>query len=313
MYSLEKSLKRNQSRKHHPNPPLSSSTIPSFSSTLLDEIYSSIDIKPGGLKLPHEKTSTRRRQSLPEYYNPNPISSWTSSDSSSGDMGSPAVYKPRTSCFTGAPNLMKIKTIISDQPDNKSPQVESKPKSMISALKMYSNLKKVKNLPVSPGIRFTNFMNTLFRHGNSRKSTKQSKSTQDSSTCSSATSFYRSCLANKRENEPINNGGKRTVRFNPVSVIVDDDCSGNDSDKFGRRTYGGNSNYQELNLNRKLVDIRCYSREVEEDDDDDSDTSSDLFELDHLTFMGSFERDYREELPVMKLPTSMIQTTSRYV
>ncbi|GMN74089.1 hypothetical protein TIFTF001_053788 [Ficus carica] len=99
-------------------------------------------------------------------------------------------------------------------------------KSKSRALKIYSNLKKVKQ-PISPGGKLASFLNSLFT--NSTKKTKSYNTTssyQETSTCSSASSFSRSCLS---KNSPStreklrNNGVKRSVRFYPVSVIVDED------------------------------------------------------------------------------------------
>jgi hypothetical protein len=103
------------------------------------------------------------------------------------------------------------------------------------ALKTYRNLKKVKQ-PISPGSKLANFLNSLFTTGNTKKSKnsptngnfdeeRELKSGQ-ASTCSSASSFSRSCLSKHSPStrEKLRNGVKRSVRFYPVSVIVDEDC-----------------------------------------------------------------------------------------
>ncbi|KAJ0031146.1 hypothetical protein Pint_13714 [Pistacia integerrima] len=112
-------------------------------------------------------------------------------------------------------------------------------KSKSRALKIYSNLKKVKQ-PISPGGRLASFINSLFTAGNAKK-TKSSSSNNENfynlnsernsksgqvSTCSSASSFSRSCLSKNSPStrERLRNGVKRSVRFYPVSVIVDEDC-----------------------------------------------------------------------------------------
>ncbi|KAK9102469.1 hypothetical protein Sjap_019723 [Stephania japonica] len=101
------------------------------------------------------------------------------------------------------------------------------------ALKIYGDLKKVKH-PISPGGRLASFLNSIFTTGNPKKpkieraddliSSHQSKSAQTSTSCSSASSFSRSCLSKtpSSRGKPIN-GIKRSVRFYPVSVIVDED------------------------------------------------------------------------------------------
>ncbi|XP_022756374.1 protein BIG GRAIN 1-like B [Durio zibethinus] len=108
-------------------------------------------------------------------------------------------------------------------------------KSKSRAMKIYGNLKKVKQ-PISPGGRLASFINSLFTTGNSKKAKSSSSivSCDDErklksghvSTCSSASSFSRSCLSKNSPStrERLRNGVKRTVRFCPVSVIVDEDC-----------------------------------------------------------------------------------------
>ncbi|CAN1218316.1 Protein BIG GRAIN 1-like A [Linum perenne] len=147
-------------------------------------------------------------------------------------------------------------------------------KKSIALKNLYGDLKKVKQQPISPGRRLASFLNSLFTPATT--TTKQGKISRgggggdeirptSSSACSSASSFSRSCLSKT----PSSRGtaGKRSVRFYPVSVIVDDDRD-----------------------------------EEEEEDDDDEDegascASSDLFELDNLSAIEGIER-YREELPV---------------
>ncbi|KAL5559505.1 hypothetical protein UlMin_035716 [Ulmus minor] len=113
-------------------------------------------------------------------------------------------------------------------------------KSKSRALKIYSNLKKMKQ-PISPGGRVANFLNSIFATGNGKKSKLNSSSIDASfevsrgdrksnsvqaSTCSSATSYTRSCLSKNSPStrEKLRNGVKRSVRFYPISVIVDEDC-----------------------------------------------------------------------------------------
>ncbi|XP_030491320.2 protein BIG GRAIN 1-like B [Cannabis sativa] len=108
-------------------------------------------------------------------------------------------------------------------------------KTKSKALKIYGDLKKVKQ-PISPGGRLASFLNSLFTTGNTKKtkieelgSQRKSKSTNGSTTtCSSASSFSRSCLSNTPSSRgkfsSSSTGAKRSVRFCPVSVIVDEDC-----------------------------------------------------------------------------------------
>ncbi|KAB2080003.1 hypothetical protein ES319_A05G040700v1 [Gossypium barbadense] len=112
---------------------------------------------------------------------------------------------------------------------------ESLFKSKSRATQIYGNLKKVKQ-PISPGGRLASFINSLFTTSNTKKARGPSSmlSCDDErklksgqvSTCSSASSFSRSCLSKNSPStrERLRNGVKRSVRFCPVSVIVDEDC-----------------------------------------------------------------------------------------
>ncbi|KAH0982367.1 hypothetical protein GBA52_009544 [Prunus armeniaca] len=213
-------------------------------------------------------------------------------------------------------------------------------KTKSKALKIYGDLKKVRQ-PISPGGRLASFLNSLFNAGHVKKSkidglgverkpsydlgeeTKSSsKSGQQghsnsSSTCSSASSFSRSCLRktplSRSELSGIasNNGdvAKRSVRFCPVSVIVDEDCR-----PCGQKTLHeaepGLMAAEKAAKPPTIEDIRVeqvardylllknyQKKNVEEEDEDDdaeSYASSDLFELD----TAGVEERYREELPV---------------
>ncbi|KAJ4826411.1 hypothetical protein Tsubulata_051055 [Turnera subulata] len=110
-------------------------------------------------------------------------------------------------------------------------------KTKSKAMKIYGDLKKVKQ-PISPGGRLASFINSLFTAGNAKKAkisspggyeqrtSLKSHEQASSSTCSSASSFSRSCLSKtpSSRGKLSNNGAKRSVRFYPVSVIVDEDC-----------------------------------------------------------------------------------------
>ncbi|KAK6125029.1 hypothetical protein DH2020_041207 [Rehmannia glutinosa] len=100
------------------------------------------------------------------------------------------------------------------------------------ALKIYGDLKKVKQ-PISPGGKLAGFLNSIFTGaGNLKKPKTAANGGDDSpslkstnaSTCSSASSFSRSCLSKTPSSRgKSSNGAKRSVRFSPVSVIVDED------------------------------------------------------------------------------------------
>jgi hypothetical protein len=124
---------------------------------------------------------------------------------------------------------------------NYAPNQKAKPegsfvKTKSKALKIYGDLKKVKQ-PISPGRRLASFLNSLFTTGNAKKAKittpggsyeERKLKSEQASTCSSASSFSRSCLSKTPSSRggklSSNNGAKRSVRFYPVSVIVDEDC-----------------------------------------------------------------------------------------
>ncbi|XP_057959842.1 protein BIG GRAIN 1-like A [Malania oleifera] len=195
---------------------------------------------------------------------------------------------------------------------------ESFIKSKSRALKIYNNLKKVKQ-PISPGGRLATFINSLFTAGSAKKSKSSSppenfadderKFAAPGSNCSSASSFSRSCLS--KSSGKSCNGVKRSVTFYPVSVIV-----GEDSRPCGHKCLHEGEDAMEVLKTEAAKVRRSPSREIlkvnyhqvqnndhlmmggdDEEDDAASYSSSDLFELDHLALVGSNHR-YREELPV---------------
>lgn len=265
------------------------------------------------------------------------------SDSSSGLLSSSdteSLYgsRSRVSCF--APSRPKP---LMTSASNEERLIKSKSR----ALKMYNNLKKVKQ-PISPGGRLSTFLNSLLGNGKKAKTLEEAKpkSVQES-TCSSASSFSRSCLSKASpSSNKLRDGVKRTVRFYPVSVIVDEDCrpcghkclyeedttrvmavsvptawkigrNKNEEeekvvDKSRRVEEAAREFLKEYHRSQKrsnFINFRDFPNNVAEDkdedeDDDDTDddddaasySSSDLFELDHLSVMGN--NRYREELPV---------------
>ncbi|XP_020236586.1 protein BIG GRAIN 1-like A [Cajanus cajan] len=325
---------------------------PSFSSSLLDKIYQDTDINFYAQTMltnqdlsaptirracslhkwkPTQKTLRKSPWNHPDHHHEALFfsSTSTSSDSSSGLLSSSdteSLYggRARVSCFAPSrPN-----------PVMTSANEEGLIKSKSRALKIYNNLKKVKQ-PISPGGRLSSFLNSLFATRTAKKTktydrAEPAKSGQDS-TCSSASSFSRSCLSKSSSNK-LRDGVKRTVRFYPVSVIVDEDCrpcghkclyeedtrvmpvsvptawkiSRNKSqeeeenavDKSRRVEETAREFLKEYHRTQKKSDLvlRDFPRHDDDDDDAASYSSSDLFELDHLSVMGN--NRYREELPV---------------
>ncbi|XP_068659502.1 protein BIG GRAIN 1-like A [Aristolochia californica] len=392
MDNWENSLRGDRSRSN-------SRKNPSFSSTLLDAIYRSIDDgEPGAGELVAYKETMRKKPSrssnndaiMKEYgererrsyhrtekwaekvsvkvstlhrasdydsfhLKQNPVtfhSTSSSSESSYGGFSSSeaeSVYGGRASVLT-AQRPKPVRTspapIRTEPPRPKKAQTleKSMPR---SSLLSCSELKKVKKLPVSPGAKLASFLNSLFAatgsakkaklsssfNGDDDRSERKSKSTQASSTCSTASSYSRSCLSKTPSSRGKSiNGVKRSVRFYPVSVIVDEDCrpcgqkslheekrsltAVRETGDSAPRFIGEELKFHLMEKNRRVEEaakkfLNGYQTkgdfpmrdlrmdEVDDADDDDdaaSDSSSDLFELENLTAIG-IER-YREELPV---------------
>ncbi|KAL4285225.1 hypothetical protein GQ457_16G002570 [Hibiscus cannabinus] len=291
---------------------------PSFSSTLLDAVYRSIDDsgnrnepalchywentsaypvkkqssgsvdKASSLKraiMIEKRVEKQRNYGSAVRFN----SASSSSDSSNGAESS---YKKE---------LRRSKPVKFDKPKNKE-QGKAKPesgggftKTKLKALEIYGELKKVKQ-PISPGGRITTFLNSIFS-ANAKKVKMCSNGVpgdanfhrKSRSTASSPTAFSRSCLS---KTPSSSNGNKRSVKFCPISVIVDEDC----------RPCGHKCIYEEhprlISTSTVENNLKFSSKNEEDGEEDDDDvlscSSSDLFELDHLIGIGR----YREELPV---------------
>ncbi|WCJ29366.1 Protein BIG GRAIN 1-like A [Euphorbia peplus] len=278
-----------------------------------------------------------------------------SSDSSSGAFSSSdtdSIYnaKPKSSSSASVLPIRPkpVRTSVSGKTDsrrefemlghyghNETPKLSGKSR----ALKMYNKVKQ----PVSPGGKLANFINSIFTNGNSKKKSNPCSVDQErtiksgqASTCSSASSFSRSCWS---KSDKFRDGVKRNVRFYPVSVILDEPCrhkslyedeessrlmsvSMPTAWKIGKSPSKKIDNefkkYQVMDKKSRRVArdflISEYQKkkknenhhfdEHEDDfDDDASYSSSDLFELDHLSVFG--KDMYSEELPVYETTTPL--------
>ncbi|KAL3497432.1 hypothetical protein ACH5RR_040164 [Cinchona calisaya] len=312
------------------------------SSTVEDEEMASLKraclIEKWMEKKVNDKVSSRRNLSTFELDN-DPLffsSTSVSSDSSSGGLSSSdteffssAVKSSKKSCFASSFRPKPIRTSVPNQfgqqkdeflIERNTKKEENLINSKSKALKIYGNLKKVKQ-PISPGGRLTSFINSLFTSGNAKKS----KNLAASSTCSSASSFSRSCLSKNSQNSSVINlsndaaVSKRSVRFYPVSIILDEDCrpcgqkricDPEDAHKFDKfvRSRAPTTLSQNAAESKRDDYLKAYRNQNkncnvvedhEEDYDDEdaaSDCSSDLFEIDHLALFGNGR--FREELPV---------------
>ncbi|KAG7595195.1 hypothetical protein ISN45_Aa01g039080 [Arabidopsis thaliana x Arabidopsis arenosa] len=319
---------------------------PSFSSSLLDQIYRSIDDSSTNSmrKTKHQnrdeetRVSANRRDDFNRSKNVKTIepvffkhSSSSSSDSSGFSSSESDSFYRRSKSSPAISHPKPIRTTV--ERFERSPQnhrLNSKQehgsflKTKSKALKIYSDLKKVKQ-PISPGGRLATFLNSIFTGaGNTKKLNKinttvtSATAVTSTTTCSSASSFSRSCLS---KTPSSSEKSKRSVRFCPVNVIFDEDSSSKyNNNKNNKREYEStrhhHQNFDTLEIrvmeeNRRVIEaakelLRTYQKknkdvvEISGEDDDDDDalscTSSDLFELDNLSAIG-IDR-YREELPV---------------
>lgn len=328
---------------------------PSFSSSLLDSIYRSIDESSVGVDntittlTDYKETVIVQKQSLASSYRGEDkasslgraimIENWREKkkessygSSSSSDSCSSAVFSSsEESNFRGKSRktttpVMPTRCLMFDRRETGEKEKLSEgnfTKTKLKALKLYSELKKVKQ-PISPGGRISSFLNSIF-NGNAKKMCSAggiddvSYERKSKSACSSATSFSRSCLSKSSSKKA--NRKKNSVKFYPVSIIVDEDCRPcghksiyeKDPSLMPRSTPSSSVHPKSIKKTTLKEELRNFSMEKhyqrkisprefhynykdedEEDDDDASCSSSDLFELDHLIGIGR----YREELPV---------------
>ncbi|XP_075523312.1 protein BIG GRAIN 1-like A [Primulina tabacum] len=218
-------------------------------------------------------------------------------------------------------------------------------KTKSKALKIYADLKKVKQ-PISPGRKLATFLNSLFTTaaGSSKKHKANANphhslasKSANTSTCSSASSFSRSCLGKPPSSTgKFSSVAKRSVNFFPGSVIDDEDCQPCGRKALPRENKPINAAlYSELvknnfngfnsikssideelkvyvmEYNRRVEDAamdflrkthftnRVFDQESEEEDEDDDMESCASSDLFELDNLSTIgvER-YRKELPV---------------
>ncbi|KAF3319982.1 hypothetical protein FCM35_KLT22381 [Carex littledalei] len=276
---------------------------PSFSSTLLDAIYRSIDESDGTGTEPekrasklsdrysykldswkstgtanHHRSSARTKSVAPGRHR---SGGWAHSTSSSSDCSS---YGGFSSSEAESVRLKPIRTahrpdpvqynFPAQSPASSTTENKKKSNSIKSRIKEFRKTKQ--QLPASPGARLTSLINVIFPKKATAAAKGGAQAPEVGSTCSSASSYTRSCLSKTPSTV------KRSVRFCPVSVVVGEEDSGH-----RRRDVEGK---------KRVVEILRGLERDEEEEEDSSDSSSDLFELEDLTV--GIERRFRDELPV---------------
>ncbi|KAM0953068.1 putative protein BIG GRAIN 1 [Dioscorea sansibarensis] len=265
--------------------------MPSFSSSLLDAIYRSLDDDPNA------KCDTITRQashhpvhhSIPAKYNPtcsigNPTMPVTrprpyrilKSSSSSSDMSSSAGFSSSSEPESGPAGLRPIRTGGSRSGPAKTRPVSPPPdKKKSGSVKNRARDPRRPKTPASPGARLAGFIGSLFASSatkNSKKPGPVSRAASEDSAFSSAASFSRLGMSVTPSSRNASDGVKRSVRF----------CHDGVSDAVGK-------------VATRKADTKRGVRGDEEGDDVASDGSSDLFELEDLTVVAG---RYKDELPV---------------
>ncbi|CAH8392676.1 unnamed protein product [Eruca vesicaria subsp. sativa] len=284
---------------------------PSFSSTLLDQIYNSIDsssdvsMRKKQNRVCAEKILVNHRAVFKDSVRSNlktfePVFFKHSSSSSSSDSNGFSSSESESRSPPEIPHPKPIRTTVDHRVNNKQ-EHGSFLRTKSKALKMYSDLKKVKQ-PISPGGRLATFLNSIFLKNTKKPNKTNTPATSSSTTtCSSASSFSRSCLS---KTPSSSEKSKRSVRFCPVNVVLDeknDKLYGNSEREMrvmeeNRRVIEAAKELIRTYQKNKEIDVNIIDEEEEDDDDAASCASSDLFELDNLSMIG-IDR-YREELPV---------------
>ncbi|KAF7817355.1 protein BIG GRAIN 1-like A [Senna tora] len=298
--------------------------IPSFSSTLLDNIYRSIEesereMKFGRCSISMEEEDRRdvakanlgRACLIEKWMDKKANEKVDLHDQDAVFLSSTSTSSDSSTSCGGLSDTDSIYWARSQSSSFTSPRPKPKPDGVVGlgmmrskcrAPKIYENLKETKQ-PISPGRRLSNFLNSLFTNTKKSKSICSVGGCEDvrphhtkskTAQASTSSSFSRSCLTKTKHST------KTTVRFYPLNVIVDEKQVPV-MDNSRRVQEAARDFFKERRQNHKKTDffLRDFPIRIDEivdDDDAASYSSSDLFELDHLAFMGNDR--YSEELPV---------------
>ncbi|XP_020582437.1 protein BIG GRAIN 1-like [Phalaenopsis equestris] len=247
---------------------------PSFSSSLLDSIYRSIDqsdrLSPG---FPLSSTSKTETTSIDKKWIPKPPPPTNHPrhffTSSSSDCSSFGGFSSSDADFTAPPRLRPVPARC-DRYCSDSPPERKRTGSIRSRI---CNLQT----PASPGARLAAFLNSIFASGSGKPKKQKFAGGQEES----ARSYINRMLPSSRD------GRQRSVRFSSASIAAD-------GDSREKRHFG---EVPMLVRDRQMVleeFLRGFDMEEEEETDCDSVSSSELFELESLATM----RQFTDELPV---------------
>ncbi|KZV31985.1 hypothetical protein F511_05095 [Dorcoceras hygrometricum] len=321
----------------------------SFSSSLLDAMYRSMDEsrrdgddqqeekgnyvhRRNNRAQVEEEIESLRRSIMIEKWMQSQRSSTISTrhlPSNSGSSTDSSIFSSSETDSSVSRSVLQVhkakqaQTRLVDKPEA-TPKREGRfTKTKSKALKIYGDLKKARE-PVSPGSgKLTSFLNSIFSPRNLKKnnqaleewsSMRKSRSMKDTKTTSLASSLIKNPSSKS-------NKSKRSVRFCPVSVIVDENCQpcGQKNVYEVAHPFDASlpshvgSQFIKKNINSFRVHEGKNTRHKEFRDfhecdfDDISCASSDLFELENIGGVGI--QAYEEELPVYG--TTDIQAIAR--
>ncbi|EOA24386.1 hypothetical protein CARUB_v10017637mg [Capsella rubella] len=299
---------------------------PSFSSSILDSIYRSIDesdglqsdLRGGTINSNNDenvssssstsspsptkkddKLTTLRRAIMDEEHWLYPRSSTTTTNTSD----SSAFSSSEAESYRTKRRSSKFVEQVNKSGDDKK----------VKAVKMHEELKRSKQ-PLSPGARLTSFLNSIFQ-----SNAKKVKLCSVGKTTDVKSSSPRSCFSRTKHKTNSNNNCckklERSIRFYPVRVTIDGDCRDYTQKPISERTAKKSiervvtSLKEDIKTKVHQTELTCVTRKIglkdyvtsnrdegnEDEDDVWSYSSSDLFELDSYRIgMGR----YLKELPV---------------
>lgn len=274
---------------------------PSFSSSLLDAIYKSMDEPGDGATSAAAGATKMQSQDLhySYYYKTSLAGSYRGSravsaahaattTSSSSECSSYGGFSSSEAESSQHRRLRPIRTSVgaaASPAPAPAPAPEKKKKAGANIRAKLRDLRK----PASPGARLAGFLNTIFS-GRRAPATPPSRGAE-SSACSTASSYSRSCLSKT----PSTRGQpKRTVRF------LDSD----DGEAAAAAAPGGERRRVQVGV-AELERMLLHRMEMDSDEDDEdeegSDASSDLFDLENFAAGApdaAAAAAYRDELPV---------------
>ncbi|GFY96764.1 hypothetical protein Acr_11g0010700 [Actinidia rufa] len=267
---------REEKLKRNPRNPPHFPSVPSFSSSLLDQIYRSTDNgneKFEELKFYRERIVKKNRAMAVVERNRRPDSYYEGSE----------FY-----LFDDIPQCGKNREDLKNE--------DGLMKTKLRALKIYNSLKKIKE-PISPGGRLTSFINSLFANGNAKvkKTEKELKLEVDASIIHMFIGFFVFQIVFKQRLDEFEGEIKQWREEDGQGdlnlAVLEKTRKIEETASYILKGYAKNDTM--------FRSKKAYKDEEDEDDDDlGSDSSSDLFELDHLTFIGNNKTRYCEELPV---------------